>query len=328
MEEWECSTMKKGIALIFIVLLIITTSCSNISDGKVQNVGLLVEGTIHDQTWGKKGYMGLLSIKEELDVNVFFKEGVNTQLAVNAAVEEFSKQNVNLIFGHSSIYGKYFSEINESYPDIEFVYFNGATKDDNVTSINFNSHAMGFFAGMIASAMSNSKSVGVIGTFGWQPEVDGFYEGAKYYNPDVNVEIQYVNSWDNVDRAFDIYEQFNNKNVDVYYPAGDGFNIPVLNKVKEDGHYAIGYVSDQHDLGESTVLTSTVQHVDFLYLAVANLMNEKDDDIPGGVLEFDFQDGVISMGTFSDVVPNDVKKEIQSAVKQYIDTGKLPNEIR
>jgi transcriptional activator of comK gene len=315
--------MPRLFSLLFIIILLLT-SCSNLEEDKIQNVGLLVEGSIHDQTWGKKGYMGLLKIKENLDVDVYFKEGVNSQLAVNAAVEAFSKRNVNLIFGHSSVYGEYFSKIHEEYPDIQFVYFNGTKYSDNLTSMNFESHAMGFFAGMVAAEMTTSDKVGVIGSFEWQPEVDGFYEGAKYQNPNINVDIKYVNNWDDKEKALQFFENMKEQGVDVFYPAGDGFNVPIINKVKENGLYAIGYISDQIELGESTVLTSTVQHVDFLYLAVANLMME--DNLPGGILNFDFQDGVVTMGTFSEEVPTDVKERIQNAVEEYIETGKLPNE--
>ncbi|MBB6453033.1 transcriptional activator of comK gene [Salirhabdus euzebyi] len=316
--------MKRTISFAFIVILLVMTSCSNMEKGNIENVGLLVEGTIHDQTWGKKGYLGLLNIKEELDVNVYFKEGVNNQQEVNEAVDALAQKDVNLIFGHSSSYGEFFSNIYRDYPDIQFVYFNGDKYRENLTSLNFNSNAMGFFAGMVAAQMSKTDHVGVISSFEWQPEVGGFYEGAKYQNPNAKVEIRYVNSWDNQERALEMYDQLKEKGVDVFYPAGDGFNVPIINKIKQDGLYAIGYISDQISLGESTILTSTVQHVDHLYLVVAERMQE--GTFQPGILQFDFQDGVISMGTFSEVVPEDVKEEIMNAVDRYIQTGKLPNE--
>lgn len=318
--------MKRVMILGLIVLLLISASCSEISNNKVHNVGLLVEGTIHDQTWGKSGYLGLLKIKEELGVDVFFKEGIDSQFAVNAAVEEFSNNDVNLIFGHSNVFGKYFSKIHDQYPDIRFVYFNGITHDDNITSMNFNSHAMGFFAGMVASAMTTTNHLGVIGTFSWQQEIDGFYEGAKYQNPNVKVSIQYVNSWDDIDRALEIYDQLKQNNVDVFYPTGDSYTIPVINAIKEDGHFAIGYVTDQIEIGKSTILTSTIQHVDRLYLKAAQLMES--GELSGEILEFDFKEGVITLGTFSELVPNQVQQEVQHAVERYIETGKLPNEIK
>ncbi len=113
--------------------------------------------------------------------------------------------------------------------------------------------------------------------------------------------------------------------VDVVYPAGDGFNVPVIERLKEKGLYAIGYVSDQSDLGEATVLTSTVQHVDVLYEVVAREFNE--GKLESGNLYFDFDDQVISIGKYSPEVSTELQEEIDGAVKAYIKTGNLPNQI-
>ncbi|MRG87066.1 BMP family ABC transporter substrate-binding protein [Salinibacillus xinjiangensis] len=311
---------------MFIITLFITGCSDSIESNEVKNVGMLVEGTIYDQTWGKKGYMGLLEIKEEMDANVFFKEGVNSQVAVNEAVESFANKGVTLIFGHGSTYGRYFSSIRKEYPEIQFVYFNGDKYGENLTSLNFNANAMGFFAGMVASSMTETNQVGVVGAFEWQPEIDGFYEGVKYENPDVDVTIRTVNHWDNEQMALKTYKTMvEEKNIDIVYPAGDGFSVPIIEQAKEDGLYSIGYVSDLHDLGESTVLTSTVQHVDRLYLLAAQLFNK--GKLTSGIMSFDFQDGVVSMGTFSDEVPESVQNRINEAVDHYIETGKLPNQV-
>ncbi|MRH43376.1 BMP family ABC transporter substrate-binding protein [Aquibacillus halophilus] len=285
---------------------------------------MLVENTIHDQAWGTSGYNGLLSIKEEFDVDVYFKEEIQTQQEVNQSVEEFANKGVNLIFGHSSLYGKMFENISSAYPDIHFVYFNGGYQDSNLTSLNFNSHAMGFFGGMVAGKMTTTNQVGIIAAYEWQPEIEGFYEGVSYQNPDANVQMNFVNNWDDEERALQLFEQMNEKNVDVYYPAGDSFSVSIINKIEELDKYAIGFVSDQSNLNEQKVLTSTVQHVDKLYLNAAEKFN--DGELTGGVFTYDFQDEVISLGKFSPDLPNDFVKELENEVDAYIETGLLPNE--
>ncbi|SEU03316.1 transcriptional activator of comK gene [Salinibacillus kushneri] len=315
----------KRIRALYIILFLLLSGCSNVLEtGNIQNVGMLVEGSIHDQTWGKKGYLGLLNIQEEMDTNVYFKEGVHSQTAVNEAVETFANKGVNLIFGHSSSYGEYFSKIDQDYPDIQFVYFNGDTYSENITSLKINAHAMGFFAGMIAGAMTETNSVGVLGAYEWQPEIDGFYEGAKYQNPDVNVEIRMVNHWDNTEQALMQFDVLKEEDIDVIYPTGDGFIIPIVDKAKESDIYAIGYISDLIDMGESTVLTSTVQHVDRIYSLVAKRFDE--GELPSGIMNFDFRDDVITMGSYSEEVPKSVRQDVEKAIEQYKETGNLPNQ--
>uniref|UniRef100_UPI00301B5D9C BMP family ABC transporter substrate-binding protein n=1 Tax=Oceanobacillus massiliensis TaxID=1465765 RepID=UPI00301B5D9C len=142
---------------------------------------------------------------------------------------------VNLVYGHSSIYGSYFTEVAELYPDVHFVYFNGGSYADNVTSLNFNSHAMGFLGGMVAGKMTTSDLAGIIATYNWQPEIEGFYEGVKYQNPDAEILINYVNDWKDTETALQIYEEMKQKGVDIFYPIGDAYSNEVIQMAEEDG---------------------------------------------------------------------------------------------
>lgn len=312
------------------ILLIITgatvlAGCSFHSDqGQIQNIGMLTESSIDNQVWEEKGYKGLLQIKEKYDVKIYYKENITTEQEIGKAVDTFVHDGVNLIFGHSNIYGKYFVELSDAYPNVHFVYFNGGYFSGNVTSMNFNAHAMGFFAGMLASKMSNTDQVGIISAFEWQPEIEGFYEGAKFENPSINVHINNINGWNDKVIALQMYEKMRDNDVDVIYPAGNSFSGEIIKRASEDGIFAIGYVIDQSGFAPSTVLMSTVQHVDKLYKKSADMLNE--GELEGTIMSFDFQDEIISLGTFSPVVPDSYQSYIAKAVEEYKVTGLLPNE--
>ena len=316
---------KIGLFIFIIILLTYTSGCTNTNQSMHLNkVGLLLEDTIDDKGWNSKGYQGLLKIQSDLDVDVFFKEEIDTLNKVKMAVEELANKEVNLIFGHGRVFAKHFSDIHTQYPHIHFVSFNGEVEGENMTSLHFKSDAMGFFGGMVAAKMSQTNKIGVIAAYSWQPEVEGFVKGAKYQDSDVLVRVEYVKDWTDVDKALDYMVEMKNNGIDVFYPAGDGYHIPVIEEVKESGLFAIGFVGDQSDLGESTVLTSTVQHVDILYKIVAERFNNRELE-PGNVY-YDFVDGVVTLGSFSSVVPEDFQNDIDAAIKQYIQTSKLPNE--
>ncbi|WP_017754624.1 BMP family ABC transporter substrate-binding protein [Calidifontibacillus oryziterrae] len=318
--------MKK-LLLIWITIVLVCVACGQPSGSFKSNpikVGLLLPETINDPVWGSKGYKGLLKIQSELNADVYYKENIKTRDAVKQALAEFDDQGVTLVFGHGSEYGLFFKEFHSLYPHIEFIYFNGEFVADNVTSIKFNSYAMGFFGGMVAAKMSGTKKLGIIAAFDWQPEVRGFIEGANFEDPTITITVDYTKSWSNDEKALEIYKRMENKGADVYYPAGDTFNMVLVEQIKEDGLYAIGFVSDQSDLGETTVLTSTVQHVDELYELIASeFIAGKLEHVPKS---FDFAEGVITLGEFSPEVPQDYQTKIEKAVDIYIKTGKLPNE--
>jgi transcriptional activator of comK gene len=318
--------MWRPLAIIVVLFALIFAGCQPIpsASGRLQKVGLLVPDTVNDQVWGTKGYKGLLGIQSKFDVDVFYKEGMNSKAAVRQAVEEFQHKGVNLVFGHGSEYAEYFNELADEYPNMHFVCFNGEAKKKNVTSLNFKGNAMGFFGGMVAGHMTKTNKVGVIAAFEWQPEVNGFFEGALYENEKVDVKVRFVQHWDDVDAALKVFDEMIAEGVDVVYPAGDGFNVPVIEKAKEHGLYAIGYVSDQADLGRLTVLTSTVQHVDRLYELVAEQFQR--GKLKSGNLYFDFKDGVVTLGKFSPLVDEQFRKKIEQYIERYKKTGKLPNE--
>jgi len=316
--------MLKRFGLILFSLLLLGGCGQPLATGKIEKVGLLVPETINDQVWGTEGYRGLLRIQSRFNIDVFYKEGMKSEALVEAAVKEFDDNGVNLIYGHGNEYAEFFNHISEKYPNIHFISFNGDAKNENTTSLNFDAYAMGFFGGMVAAHMTQSNHLGVIAAFEWQPEVEGFYEGATFYNNDTEVEIHYVGHWDHDEKALEILDRLLSRGADVIYPAGDGYNIPIIERVKEKGLFVIGYVSDQSDLGESTVLTSTVQHVDVLYELVASKYNE--EKLEAGNLYFDIPDGVISLGEFSPNVDPEFRDVMHQHMNTYKATGKLPNE--
>lgn len=320
----ESVNMKIQHFLLLLLPILLIGCADSTSSSQVQKVGLLLEDTIDDQGWNSKGYQGLLNIHANMNTEVMFREDMNTEDKVHSAVTEFVENDVNLIFGHGRIFADFFTDLGKQYPDVHFVSFNGDVEGENVTSLHFDSYAMGFFAGMVASAMTETGDVGVIAAFPWQPEVEGFGDGAKIGHSSTQVHVSFVGDWTDNEQALEYFKELQKKKVDVIYPTGDGYHVKIIEEAKKEGLFAIGYVGDQSDLGESTVLTSTIQHVDHLYELVADQYSKH--ELKSGNVSYDFQDGVISLGRFSPKVPEDIRAKIEEAVKTYIETGELPTE--
>ncbi|MCY8911803.1 BMP family ABC transporter substrate-binding protein [Bacillus atrophaeus] len=316
--------MITRLVMIFSVLLLLSGCGQTPFKGKIEKVGMLFPDTINDLVWGTKGYKGLLSIQSAYNVDVYYKEGVKTDEDILNAIEDYHKRGINLLFGHGSEYEEMFNLVSEDYPDMEFVISNAESKADNVTSVHLNGEAMGFFGGMTAAHMSKTNQIGVIASFKWQPEVDGFIKGAKYENPDITINTKYTDHWDDNTTAVKLYEKIKEEGADVVYPAGDGYNVPVIQQIKKDGLYAIGYVTDQSDQGENTVLTSTVQNVDKAYGIIAEQYSK--GTLESGNHYFDFKDHVVEMGTFSPLVDKAFQDKIAALIKTYNRTDELPKK--
>ncbi|MCR6107344.1 BMP family ABC transporter substrate-binding protein [Salipaludibacillus agaradhaerens] len=318
--------MKYMNLLIICSLLFLLTGCSSSSsqDLYTSKVGLLLPHTIDDQGWNSKGYRGMLKVQSSLNMEILMREDTSTYESVSTAVQEFVREDVSLIIGHSHIYADIFMMLKDEYPDIHFVSFNGDVEGDNITSLHFEGYAMGYFAGMLASELSETETIGVIGAFQFQPEVQGFKDGAIFHNPNTTVLVDYVDSWINKDKAITIFHDMKEEESDIFYPAGDGFHIDIIEEVKKEGLHAIGYVGDQLDLGESVILTSTVQEVEDLYEYIAK--QYLSGELASGNQYFDFQEGVISLGEFGQEVPEETVQWLTEVVDTYIETSELPNE--
>src|SRR5690554_6910095 len=107
-------------------MLMNLTSCETIGiQYKMGNVGMLLPDTIDDQVWNSKGYKGLLNIASTHQVDVFYKEEVETKAQMREALDEFLSEDVTLVFGHGNIYADFFSDLKNEYPSMDFVTFNG-----------------------------------------------------------------------------------------------------------------------------------------------------------------------------------------------------------
>lgn len=315
--------MKKY-TLIIIISIVVLSGCSYSNIHTLQNIGMLFETSIDDNPWSEKGYEALLEMEDEFRTNIFYEENVVAESDVQLAVDDFVQEGVNLIIGHGNFYGSYFEELSESFPEVHFIYTNGDIYNDSVTSLNFNSHAMGFFGGMAAGEMTRSNHVGVIAAYSWQPELEGFYEGVKFRQPEAEIIVSFVNDWNNKAQAKEIYERLRESGVDVIYPAGNGFSEEVIKAASADGVFSIGYIADQFETAPEHVLTSTVQHIDEVYIETVKEFNK--GNLIGEIRTYDFQDGMISLGTFNETIPAHFQTELKQEVEKYKETNLLPNE--
>ncbi|MFD2639389.1 BMP family ABC transporter substrate-binding protein [Piscibacillus salipiscarius] len=314
--------MKKLLIFILLATSFLLVSCGQVfNTGQLNNVGLLLDGTIHDETWGKGAYLGALEIKEEQNVSILTRENVTTSRETEEQVKDMKRQGVNLVFGHGSDFGTHFNDINETYPGLHFVYFNGNTFDRNITSIHFDGYEMGYFAGVLSAKVTKTNEIGIVSAFQSQPEVQGFFEGVKDTNSNIKVHIRSVFDWYDQQRAMLLFNDLLKENIDIVYPAGDGFNIPIILEAKKQDIYAIGYVSDQYEVAPGTVLTSTVQDIEKIYVDIANQYDE--GELPSGVIHYGFDDEYIYLGKYGEAVSDRVKREMDELIERYLETGRL-----
>ena len=179
------------VILVFIMLFAtLIVGCDFKQKGHIEKVGMMFTETIDDQVWGTVGYKGLREIELELKTDIYYRENIDSDQVVLETIEEFQELGVNFIVGHGSEFVPFFNKYSKEFPNIHFISMNGKAENENITCIQFDSYSMGFFGGMVAAKMSKNEKVGIVSAYGWQSEANGFIEGAKFQNP--NIELSFV----------------------------------------------------------------------------------------------------------------------------------------
>ncbi|SES20059.1 BMP family ABC transporter substrate-binding protein [Salisediminibacterium halotolerans] len=312
----------KKITYVMAFIALILSGCANEQEDRA--AGLLMPEPIDDQGWNYEAYQGVMSAQADRELEMFISEGKTSQADIKAKIDAWSEEGVELIIGHSHLYGDHFADLHEHYPDTHFVVMNEEVSGDNMTGLHFNGYAMGYFAGMLAADSSANEHIAAIGAFPFQPELQGFEDGARYYSSAVQTDIATIESWMDTEAAERKYDELTEAGADIFYPAGNGFNVQIIERVKEDQLHAIGYVGDQIDLGESVILSSTVQKVGYLYEYLLDAF--QNDELTNGNHYFDFNDGAVAMGDFGAAVDEETKKWLNKHVSHYIEHEELPHE--
>ena len=143
-------------------------------------------------------------IKAEMgNVEVEVTDGTFVVDDAAAAIRAYADDGVDLVLAHGSQYGGSLQEIAPDFPDTAFAW--GTAADtfglSNVFAYEAASDQGGYVMGVMAAALSQSDTIGIVGPVevgDAKLYVDGFAAGVKAQNPAANVLINYTDSFSDV----------------------------------------------------------------------------------------------------------------------------------
>lgn len=302
--------MKRKLAFLGLVSGLVLTACGNnsteASNDKTETentndysmVMVTDSGGIDDGSFNQSAWEGMVELGEKTGA----VEGENyAYIASNEDSEYIPNLNQALMNDFDTIFGVGFKikdsimEIAGANPDQQFAIIDDAIEGlDNVSSVLFKDHEIGFLAGVAAALSTETGEIGFVA--GQESEVldryeAGFLLGAHTADPEVEVQVQYVGSFSDTSKARQIAAGMYSTGVDVIYQgAGDAGNGVFseardrMNANPDEQIWVIGSDRDQteegnHDNGNLT-LTSTVKGVGAAIQSVANEAME--GNFPGG----------------------------------------------
>ncbi len=311
----------------FCLIALLLAGCSNSQQEKAQDdyrIGILLsDAGLGDESFNDSAFKGLEKARDELGILFDYKEAPDGNY--EERLEELVAEKYNIIIGLGFSVQEALEKTAKKYPDQQFVLIDGQSDVANITSITFKEQEGSFLLGMVAAMTSKTGKIGFIG--GADVPVihhfeNGFIEGAKYYNPNIEIISEYAGSFDDTDAGAAIAERYIKNKVDFIYHAAGFTGFGAIKKAEEMGIYAAGVDIDQFYIAEKTVVTSMLKNVDQAVFKMAKTLDEE-----GKISEKSFSFGLADNGVgLADIRVIKLTPEQQAALekaKEDIVSGKI-----
>ncbi|MGP4059888.1 BMP family lipoprotein [Halobacillus sp. H74] len=287
-------------------------------------------GGVDDKSFNQSAWEGLQAFGEENGMS----KGEGFDYAQSESDADYTtnlnrlvRQDYNLIFGIGFLLEPAITEVAGQYPDTNFAIVDSIAEGDNVASITFKEHQGSFLAGVAAAKKTNTNKIGFLG--GVDSDLinkfeAGFIAGVKSVNADIDVTVEYAESFAAADKGKLIAADMYSQDIDVIYHASGATGNGVFAEAKDIKNsnpdqdvWVIGVDRDQHEEGQigdtNVTLTSMVKRVD---IAVQDVTQQaKDGEFPGGeVVEYGLGDDAISIARTNEEA---MTEEIVSSVEEW-----------
>lgn len=290
-------------------------------------------GGIDDRSFNQSAWEGMQAWAEEHGlpdsaVN-YIQSDSEDQYIPN--MQTATQDGYDVIYGIGFLLQDPIATVAEQNPDRWYGLVDSAVDLPNVVSLNFRDQENSFLAGMAAALTTETDQIGFIG--GIRGAVidrfqTGFVHGVEFVNPDIEVDVQYADSFGDAGIGQQIASIMYQSGVDVIFHAagavGNGVFQEARNRMNAGSDtqlWVIGVDRDQSEEGEwddgNLTLGSTIKNVGTAVSRSATLAME--GNFPGGEnIAYGLADDGIDFVTHEDM-PQDFKDQIEDARQQIID---------
>jgi len=312
-----------------------------VAEGCAYKIGFVTDvGKLNDQSFNEAGWNGVLKAADQLgladECYGFIETADSADYIPN--ILSFIDEGFDIIVTSGFAMGSATHETGKEYPDIFFIGTDQTQTDadfnpellDNVTGLIFHEDVSGFLAGALAGLMTETNVVGGVYGCPFIPPVArfevGYYNGAKYVNPDVEVlNVYHPGSLDvcfvDPEFAAETADTLITEGADVLFGAGGLTGNGALIAGCNQGKMVIGVDVDQYntlpEVQECIMSSATKGLVD----DVASLIiSATDGTFPGGEV---FGPAVLApFHNYEDKIPQDVKDQLDE-ISAMIDNGEI-----
>ncbi len=318
--------MKKRLKLILslgMAVLLLITGCGkktetgstvDTKDSAIK-VAIVMSGAINDQGWNQTAYEGAKKACEKYGYELSYSENVETA-DISSTFTDYATSGYDVVIGHGFEFGDPALEVAVQFPDVKFICTEADVFSDNVASYVMACEQSAYVEGFIAAKVTKSNVIGGIGPIQGDSLVkiiNGYYDGAKAVNPDIEVKMAWTNSFVDTQLAQEAAIAMIEDKADVIKHCANACGNGAMSAAVEADIYCQGDSYDQSSLAPDNILDSALYNLDIV-LDIA-LGKVADNSFKGEVCYLGLSDGAVDV-LISDNVPENVKKEALDLIEK------------
>jgi len=310
------------LSVVLALAVMVATACGTPAPPPQEEgckVAILLPSSIADQGYSAAAYAGLLEIGEKYGCETAYSEFV--PLAEHEETfRDYASQGYDVLIGHGFEYGDAIEVVAPDFPDAAFLVVNGIVSGPNYASLLHENHQASYVAGHICARMSETDKLGAIGGFAYPviiQQLEAFKLGAQSVNPDIEVTIAYVDSWEDIALGKEAALAQISTGADCIFHVADTAGLGVIQACDEGGVRAVGFATDQNPVAPDTVITSTI--IDYQKMLVDAVGEIMDDTFEFNTIHYyGLDSGLVKLADYHGLVPDDIAAEAEEIQQQII----------
>lgn len=260
-------------------------------------------GGVNDQSFCQSAWKGMQELRDEYGASVSYIESIQEgDYASN--LDKMVDAGNDLVWAvgfamADAAYSVAEMNVEQQFGIIDHDYGDGSL--DNMVAVMFDAQESSFLAGYAAGLTTQTDKVGFVGGIG-SKILDQFEYGyragvayaAKELGKEIEVTVQYAESFVDAAKAKGIANKMYTANADIIFQAAGTAGLGVIEAAKDHGKWAIGVDMDQYHVAPDVILTSAVKRVDE---AIKKVSAEyiKGNDMGGQTLVYGLDDGAVGL---------------------------------
>ncbi|MFT4005089.1 MAG: BMP family protein [Lacrimispora sp.] len=299
-----------------------TAASSESGNTKDFKVAMVLDSSVSDGGWGASCYQAMVDAAKDSGWETVYTDNVATA-DFTTVMSDYAELGYNLIFAPGNQYTDAVKQVAEEYPEIKFALLNGTVETDNIASILPDAKQIGYMAGALAGLMSKTNNIGFIGGMELdttKAKLECYEKAAQKVNPDVKVSSAYAGSFSDTAKGKEIASSMiSTYDVDIMFGDASAVDTGAREALAaSENRYDIGQPGDLGSAGDKVIICSVV--TDNAALLKACMKDVESGSFGNKTIYGDLSNGCLSIGTFSDLVPDDVQTQYKEIVDQ-IKTG-------